>query len=59
LRDGVRGDDALAQALKDHVRTRLARHLYPRGVSFIDAMPRTVTGKTRRDVLRELGSAAI
>jgi acetyl-CoA synthetase len=52
LRDGVRGDDALAQALQDHVRTRLARHLYPRGVSFIVAMPRTVTGKTRRDVLR-------
>ena len=52
LRDGVRGDDALAQMLQDHVRTRLARHLYPRGVSFIEEMPRTVTGKTRRDVLR-------
>ena len=52
LRDGVDGGDTLAQALQNHVRTRLARHLYPRGVSFVDAMPRTVTGKTRRDVLR-------
>ena len=52
LRNGVEGGEALAQTLQNHVRTRLARHLYPRGVSFVDTMPRTVTGKTRRDVLR-------
>jgi acetyl-CoA synthetase len=42
----------VAQVLQDHVRTRLAQHLYPRRISFVDEMPRTVTGKTRRDVLR-------
>jgi acetyl-CoA synthetase len=52
LREGVDGGDAVAQVLQDHVRTRLAQHLYPRRISFVDEMPRTVTGKTRRDVLR-------
>lgn len=52
LREGVDGSDAVALVLQDHVRTQLARHLFPRKVSFVDEMPRTVTGKTRRDVLR-------
>ena len=36
LRPGMEASYSLRQALQDHVRTRLARHLYPRAVAFID-----------------------
>lgn len=55
LRPGMEASDSLSQALQDHVRTRLARHLYPRAIAFIDEIPRTVTGKVRREALRSLG----
>ena len=49
LRPGAAGDVA---ALQDHVRTRLAAHCYPREISFVDALPMTVTGKVIRKALR-------
>ena len=49
LRPGMAGDVA---ALQDHVRTRLAAHCYPREISFVDALPMTVTGKVIRKDLR-------
>lgn len=56
LRPGEVESEALARALQDHVRTRLARHLYPRAIAFIDEIPRTVTGKVRREALRSRDS---
>jgi benzoate-CoA ligase len=50
---GVRGDDALADALKQHVKSRLAPYKYPRWIVFVDELPKTATGKIRRHVLRE------
>lgn len=50
---GIMPDDALAQALRDHVATRLSRHLVPRAVLFRDALPMTVTGKIMRRSLRD------
>jgi len=44
---------ALAETLQAHVRDRLARHESPRDVVFVDALPRTSTGKLRRRALRE------
>jgi len=52
LKPGHRGDAALARAIQDHVRTRLAAHEYPREVEFIDALPLTATGKIMRRELR-------
>lgn len=52
LREGVEGPD-LADALKEHVRSRLAAYKYPRRVTFVDALPKTATGKVRRYLLRE------
>ncbi len=49
---GAKADDALAQALQDHVRTRLAAHAYPREVRFVEALPLTATGKVMRGELR-------
>ena len=49
---GVVADAALARALQDHVKTRLAGHSYPRQVIFRDALPLTATGKIMRGELR-------
>jgi acetyl-CoA synthetase len=49
---GIVADAALARAIQDHVRTRLAAHLYPRQVEFVDALPQTATGKIMRGALR-------
>jgi acetyl-CoA synthetase len=49
---GTVGDAALADALQAFVKTRLAKHLFPRRVVFVDALPRTPSGKVRRTELR-------
>jgi benzoate-CoA ligase family protein len=52
LRDGTAGTPALAAALQDFVRTRLADYKRPRWVEFLDELPRTATGKVQRFRLR-------
>ncbi|PSQ01880.1 acyl-CoA synthetase [Halobacteriales archaeon QS_5_70_17] len=51
------GDDEPSEDLKDdirdHVRTELAAHEYPRDIEFVDELPKTVTGKIRRTELRD------
>ena len=39
--------------LKRFVKTRLAPYKYPRSIDFVDALPRTATGKIRRYQLRD------
>ena len=60
LADGHTPSPALADAIADHVKARLAAYEYPRVVRFIDAMPLTATGKIIRARLREMarGEAA-
>ncbi len=53
LRPGVSGDDRLAHALQDHVKRITAPYKYPRIIEFVDALPKTVSGKIRRVELRE------
>jgi acetyl-CoA synthetase len=43
---------ALADEIRQHVRSRLAPYEYPRLIEFIDALPMTTTGKVQRNVLR-------
>lgn len=52
LRPGRRGDQALVDELRTHVRTRLAPHEVPREIEFVDDLPRTTTGKIMRRALR-------
>jgi benzoate-CoA ligase family protein len=52
--DGAPGDEALADELRDWCRTRMRRYEYPHVVEFVDALPRTLTGKVQRFRLREL-----
>ena len=46
------GAEVPESALQDWVRDRLAAHCYPREVSFVDALPMTVTGKVIRKELK-------
>ena len=48
--EGATLDEA---AIKEHVRSQLARHKVPRDVIFLDEIPRNPTGKVLKRLLRE------
>ena len=52
-RSGFDSDNALAQSLKDHVKTRLAGYKAPREVEFVRKFEMTSSGKINRRVLRD------
>jgi len=52
LTPGHQASAALEEAIRDHVRGRLAPYEYPKEIEFIDALPMTTTGKVQRRVLR-------
>ncbi|MFP4404926.1 AMP-binding protein [Rhodosalinus sp.] len=52
LRDGVAGDESLVRELRDYSKERVARHSYPREITFVPSLPMTVTGKVLRRELR-------
>ncbi len=56
LTDGVEGTAELADALAQLVRTTYSKHAYPREVHFVDALPKTPSGKIQRFRLREASS---
>lgn len=51
-RDGQERSAALAHDLQDFVRARLAEYKRPRWIEFVDALPKTATGKIQRFRLR-------
>jgi len=53
LRAGVAGDAACVKRLQDHVKAVIAPYKYPRAVKFIEALPKTQTGKVQRFRLRQ------
>jgi 2-aminobenzoate-CoA ligase len=53
LAPGAEPGGALVAELQRHVKDRIAPYKYPRQVEFLDALPRTPTGKVQRSVLRE------
>jgi benzoate-CoA ligase len=59
LAAGKQSSDALARELQDFVRSRIAEYKRPRWVEFVDALPKTATGKTQRFKLRESASEAV
>lgn len=58
LRSGHRPSPDLACALQDFVKSHTAPYKYPRSVEFVDALPRTATGKLQRYKLREMAAQA-
>jgi 2-aminobenzoate-CoA ligase len=55
LKAGYGKSDALAKKLQEHVKDTIAPYKYPRRIEFVDALPRTETGKLQRFKLRERG----
>ena len=58
LKPGVAGSEDLAEALRQHVRKRLSAHAYPREIAFVEALPKTPSGKVQRFILRAQEKAA-
>ncbi|AYG79753.1 Benzoate--CoA ligase [Streptomyces hundungensis] len=54
LRPGVAREEGTAALLRDFVKARLVPYKCPREIVFLDALPRTPTGKLQRFRLREL-----
>ena len=52
LKPGLARGAEMAAALQEHVRQAIAPYKYPRAVEFVDALPRTETGKLQRFRLR-------
>jgi 2-aminobenzoate-CoA ligase len=54
LKPGKVADTAMVRTLQDHVKATIAPYKYPREVRFLEALPRTETGKLQRFKLRDL-----
>jgi len=52
LKSGVSGDEACRKRLQDYVKAVIAPYKYPRAVNFVEALPKTQTGKIQRFRLR-------
>jgi acyl-coenzyme A synthetase/AMP-(fatty) acid ligase len=52
LRDGHVPSDVLVKELQDHVKGETAPYKYPRIVEFVDALPKTPSGKIKRAEIR-------
>jgi 2-aminobenzoate-CoA ligase len=52
-REGATGSESLIGELQDFVKSRIAPYKYPRAIEFLDALPKTQTGKIQRFKLRE------
>ncbi len=52
LAPGQQASDKLAQEIQDFVKSRTAPYKYPREIEFMEELPKTVSGKIKRAVLR-------
>jgi 2-aminobenzoate-CoA ligase len=52
LKPGYQKTEAMAAELQEHVKKSIAPYKYPRAIQFLDALPRTETGKMQRYKLR-------
>ena len=58
LKTEVSGDEACIKRLQEHVKATIAPYKYPRSVKFVDALPKTQTGKIQRFKLRTQSSCS-
>jgi 2-aminobenzoate-CoA ligase len=52
LKPGVERSPETAKRLQDHVKATIAPYKYPRSIVFVDALPKTATGKIQRFKLK-------
>jgi 2-aminobenzoate-CoA ligase len=53
LKPGACNDDSEIKLLQDYVKATIAPYKYPRAIAFVEALPKTQTGKIQRFKLRE------
>ena len=53
LTSGYKPSDALLKELQDFVKKRTAPYKYPRIIEFMDELPKTISGKIKRKILRK------
>ncbi len=51
--DSQRADTELVAELQTHVKRTTAPYKYPRAIEFVDELPKTVSGKIQRNLLRQ------
>lgn len=56
LAKGYAASEALKKELQNHVKKQTAPYKYPRIVEFVDALPKTISDKIQRNVIRERDS---
>jgi 2-aminobenzoate-CoA ligase len=56
LKAGAVPSEELVQELQEYVKRQIAPYKYPRAIQFMEALPRTNTGKLQRFKLRELST---
>jgi benzoate-CoA ligase len=57
LKQGHDASEALADELKQFVKSRIAPYKYPRWIEFVPELPKNAAGKIQRYKLRERGDA--
>jgi benzoate-CoA ligase len=57
LKPGIAREPQLVAALKEFVKAGLAPYKCPRWIEFVDELPKTPTGKIRRNILRQSAAA--
>ena len=53
LKPQFKPDQALADKLQAYVKSRLSKHAYPKEVEFVEALPKTSSGKIQRNLLKQ------
>jgi acetyl-CoA synthetase len=54
LNQGFEPSEALVKDLQNHVKRTTAPYKYPRAIEFVSELPKTISGKIRRNELRRL-----
>jgi 2-aminobenzoate-CoA ligase len=57
LHEGHGMTEANARALQEHVKRTIAPYKYPRAIVFVEALPKTPSGKLQRHALRAMAEA--
>jgi acetyl-CoA synthetase len=53
LKPGHKGSDPLTREIQEHVKKVTAPYKYPRAIEYVETLPKTISGKIRRNELRE------
>jgi len=53
LKEGFQPSEQLAKDIQEFVKKHTAPYKYPRAIEFTEDLPKTISGKIRRNILRE------